>query len=72
MPYTVHFDPPARPLERADVVFDVNWNKNKLGTLHVSKGSLVWVPANMQYGYRLDWKKFGALMEAEGIHGYEG
>jgi hypothetical protein len=72
MPYTVNFNPPARPLERADVVFDVNWNKSKLGTLHVSKGSLVWVPVHQQYGYKLDWKKFGNLMEAAGVPGHEG
>ena len=66
MPYTVKFDPPARALGNADVVFDVDWNGSRLGGLHVSKGSLVWVPVNQQSGYKLNWQKFWSLMEKEG------
>ena len=66
MPYTVSFDPPARPFGNADVVFDVNWNGSRLGALHVSKGSLVWVPVSHTFGYKLNWRQFGSLMEQTG------
>lgn len=64
--YDVIFDPPARPLGNADVEFNVQLDGGVLGKLHVSKGSIVWVPRDHELGYRLNWQQFASLMEAAG------
>ena len=70
MAHKVSFTIPSRTLGRSDVEFDV-WQKGeKLGTLAVSKGSLVWFPANTIYGYRIGWKRFDRMMQ-ENTKGFE-
>lgn len=50
-----------------DVKVEIKSEGAKLGTLLISKGNAEWVPAgNSRNKYRLSWKKFAALMEAEG------
>ena len=61
--HSVTFQPPARKLEQADVVFQVRSDGEKLGTLKVSKGSVVWLWANKQYGFKMGWERFGEMME---------
>lgn len=56
---------PARELNRADAVFAVQQDGRKLGTLHVSNGSLVWFPRSTQYGYKMGWAKFDELMRSD-------
>ncbi len=63
MAHNVKFQIPQRDLGRADVTFAVNDGPSKLGTLKISKGSLVWVPRDHSYGRKLSWKAFGCLME---------
>ena len=72
MAYSVMFDPPARPLGNADVIFDVQQDGSSLGKLHISKGSLVWVPKDKELGYKLPWQRVGSLMEATGTPGISG
>lgn len=63
MAHEVSFTIPSRTLGRSDVEFDV-WQKGeKLGTLTVSKGSVVWFPANNIYGYKVGWKRFDKIMQ---------
>jgi hypothetical protein len=62
MAHDVKFSIPQRTLGTADVEFDVHRDGSKLGTLKVSKGSLVWFPSGTKYGHKMGWKKFNELM----------
>jgi len=64
--HTVSFTIPERPLGKADVQFDITRDGKKLGRLKVSNGSIVWVPKNKQYGFKLRWRDFDDLMQKEG------
>lgn len=64
--HDVKFSVPGRPLGKADIDFDVMADNAKLGTLRVSKGSLVWYRTKGQKGLKISWAKFGELM---GEHG---
>ena len=48
--HDVSFEVPQRPLGRADVKFRVKRDKMVLGTLEISKGSVVWFPKSTSYG----------------------
>ncbi len=69
MAHKVNFSIPERQLGRADVEFEVFRDGSKFGTLKVSNGSLVWVPANHQRGHKVSWRKFDVW--AQGITRYE-
>jgi hypothetical protein len=62
MKHDVQFAVPRRDLGRADVLFDVCIDGEKLGTLGVSKGSLVWYPKNNSYGHKVNWAEFDRIM----------
>lgn len=66
MAHTVTFSSPERSLGKADLEFKVKRNGVAFGTLKVSKGAVVWVPANAQRGYRLAWRDLDSLMLREG------
>lgn len=67
MAYNVKFIIPERDLGHADIKIDVNNNRRKLGTAKISKGSLVWVPRDHSYGYKLAWSDFAMLMQSNGM-----
>ncbi len=62
MSHTVTMKLPPRELKRADAVFEVTDDDGKLGTLHVSNGSVVWFPRNTSYGFKMGWQKFNQIM----------
>ena len=62
MAHDVKFSVPQRSLGKADVEFDVHRGGSKLGTLKISKGSVVWFPSGTTYGHKIGWKKFHELM----------
>ncbi|WP_141398482.1 MULTISPECIES: hypothetical protein [Microbulbifer] len=62
MAHKVHFSIPKRELGTADVEFDVHQNDGKLGTLRISRGSLVWFPTGSTIGRKIGWGKFDKLM----------
>jgi hypothetical protein len=66
MAHDVTFTIPERSLGKADVEFKVKRNGEAGGTLKVSNGSVVWVPAGKQYGYKLKWKEIDALAREHG------
>jgi hypothetical protein len=66
MAYDVKFTIPERVLGKADVEFKVKRNGGAWGTLKVSNGSAVWVPANKQKGFQVSWRAFDALMQEHG------
>ena len=63
MAHEVTFKIPSRRLDRADVIFEVTSDEAMLGTLMISKGTLVWFPSNTTKGYRIDWDHFDRLMK---------
>lgn len=66
--HDVSFTVPERPLGKADVEFKIKRDGEVLGRLKISNGTVVWVPKNGQYGYRLGWKDFDELMRNQGKH----
>ena len=48
-----------------DFEFVVRENGKKIGELHVSKGSIEWLPSNGRYKRRMRWSKFAELMNQE-------
>jgi hypothetical protein len=64
--YDVNFTIPERTLGNTDVEFNVKSDGSKLGTLKISKGHVVWVPANKQKGSKMRWKQFDILMQEHG------
>ncbi len=69
--HDVYFTIPERDLGKADVEFRIKRNGQAFGRLRVSEGSVVWVPANKQYGYRLSWSDFDKLAQKDGADGYQ-
>ncbi|MBN1606200.1 MAG: hypothetical protein JW940_06180 [Polyangiaceae bacterium] len=63
MKHSVKFTIPWRELGNADVEFQVWGDSDKIGTLQISKGALVWFPKDRSYGHRISWSKFSRMME---------
>jgi hypothetical protein len=58
---------PAGLVVNSDVEFVVMSGSEKLGELHLSKGSLDWRPKNSKKTeYRLSWERFAQVMATEG------
>jgi hypothetical protein len=66
MAHEVWFEVPQRELGRADIVFSVWRDGKKLGTLEVSKGSVVWIQGNRSWGFKAGWVAFDEMMEKNG------
>jgi len=64
--HDVRFTIPERKLGYADIEFAVYSDDDRLGVLKVSKGALVWTPANKQRGYVLGWDAFDRAMREQG------
>ena len=63
MAHDVWFTVPQRDLGKADVEFYVKRDGKVVGTLNVSKGSVVWFPSGTSYGHKLGWGDFDLLMK---------
>ena len=70
MAHRVTFQAPARELGKADVVFRVRNESGIIGTLKVSRGSLVWFPSDTTYGHRIGWTQFNKLV-IDNVNGSE-
>jgi hypothetical protein len=57
---------PNLRIGNSDMVFDINLGNELLGSLRVSRGHLVWRPANNEYGYWFNWSDFGRLATENG------
>lgn len=66
MAHKVKFSVPERELGKSDIEFSIRKDDRKFGTLKVSKGALVWVPRDHEYGYKVGWAKFDEFMTQEG------
>ena len=72
MAHEVSFEIPKRDLGKSDVEFHVKKDGEKLGTLAVSKGAVVWFPKDHTIGYKLSWSWFDTLMRERGAKGRSG
>ena len=66
MKHEGEFSIPKRELGKADIEFSVKRGGQKFGTLKVSKGSLVWVPRDNTYGFKVGWDQFDVFIKDHG------
>ena len=66
MAHDVTFRMPERTVGNADIEIAVREDGDLLGTLGISKGGLLWVPANKRIGYTLEWGMFDRLAREHG------
>jgi len=64
--HNVRFTIPERKLGNADIEFAVYSDDERLGALKISKGAIVWRPANKKRGYVLGWDAFDSTMRDQG------
>lgn len=64
--HDVNFVIPERKLGKADVEFKVKIDEKAFGTLKVSNGSVVWVPRDKKYGFKINWTDLDAFMQEKG------
>lgn len=66
MAHDVKFSIPSCPVGVADIGFTVRRNGRKFGELRISKGTVVWMPADASYGRRLSWLQIDRLARDHG------
>lgn len=66
MAHDVTFEVPARPLGKKDLVFIVRQNRAKFGELRISRGAVVWIPADKSKGRRISWSQLDRFAQANG------
>ncbi len=64
--HEVRFTIPERRLGNSDIEFAVYSDEERLGALRISKGAIVWSPANKKRGYVLGWDAFDRAMRDQG------
>lgn len=64
MAHKVTMRQPKEEILNRDIVFVVKKDRKKLGELHVSKGSIEWIPSNGRYKRYLRWSQFAEIMES--------
>ena len=57
---------PVNLIMNADARFVVFSDDQKLGELHISRGTIDWWPGKKQKGRRLSWEQFDRLMDEQG------
>ena len=57
---------PRLEVGKSDVIFQIERDDEKLGSLRVSKGNIVWTPVNKQLSYWLEWDEFDRIMTEAG------
>jgi hypothetical protein len=67
MAHKVEINVPVLEMGKADAIFTIKQDGATLGALHISRGAIVWFPANCNYGHKLSWKRFADLMVEHGI-----
>lgn len=64
--HDVTFSIPERQLGKADVEFAIKRDSKAFGRLKDSNGTVVWVPKDMTYGFKMTWVDFDKLMRNNG------
>ena len=60
---------PRLEIGKSDVIFQIESDDEKLGSLRVSKGNIVWTPVNKQFSYWLNWNDFDRIITENGEPG---
>jgi len=66
MTHEVKFSLPDGELGKSDIELRIKRGGTAFGTLRISKGALVWVPANKQLGHRITWPRLDQIAADEG------
>ena len=61
--HEIHMSLPSASVVNTDVEIKVFSDGVKLGELHVSKGSVDWLPAHSPREIRIPWERFARLMD---------
>ena len=69
--YDVTFTLPERELGKADIELKVKRDGHMLGRLRLSNGSMVWLPVNKRFGFKVNWPSFDELMQEHGEGGHQ-
>ncbi|MCS6866999.1 MAG: hypothetical protein NZS48_18240 [Gemmata sp.] len=64
--HDVMFSIPERQLGKADVEFTIKPDGKAFGRLKISNGTVVWVPKDKTYGYKMSWVEFDKLLQKHG------
>jgi hypothetical protein len=64
--HDVSFSIPERRLGKADVEFTVKRDGKAFGRLRVSNGTVVWVPKDKTYGFKMGWVELDDFMQVNG------
>jgi hypothetical protein len=67
----VRFCPAECDLSKSNIVVAVWKGDEKIGTLLISQGAVVWQPKNKKKKFKMDWTKFDGMMR-EGYKVSEG
>ena len=60
--YEVRFSVPLRPLEHADIKFEVSDPDGLVGRLLVSRGAIEWKPYAKKTKRKFTWRKFDEFL----------
>ena len=60
--YGVRFSVPLRPLEHADITFEVSDREGLLGRLFVSRGAIEWQAYDKKTKRKFTWRKFDEFL----------
>jgi hypothetical protein len=60
--YGVRFSVPLRPLEHADIKFEVSDREGLLGRLFVSRGAIEWQAYDKKAKRKFTWRKFDEFL----------
>ena len=66
MAHDVTFTLPERRLGNSDIEIRIKRDGVMFGTLKISKGALVWLPASGKFGRSLSWDKLDLLADRYG------
>jgi hypothetical protein len=61
--HNVFVDLPEREIGNSDVIFVIQEDGKKLGTITISKGGIEYFPANTQIPLKLNWTRFDNIMK---------
>ncbi|MBI4729318.1 MAG: hypothetical protein HY775_07410 [Acidobacteria bacterium] len=64
MAHEVRFLLPRRALGKENIVIEVDQEGERLGTLKISKGAVVWYPGHKKLGFKMRWARFDQAMRA--------
>lgn len=67
MAHNVTFTLPERSLGNSDIEVRIKRDGVMFGTLKISKGALVWLPASGKYERKLTWERLDQLAEQFGV-----